>query len=73
LYRKNILKIFFLRSNGQEMLIFTRKHSDVVQKSWPLEVWWGHNRGNCFCMCLYRENILKIFSKTTGPEKLEFT
>jgi hypothetical protein len=29
---------------------------------------WGKNKENCFYMCLYRENTLKIFfSTTTGP------
>jgi hypothetical protein len=35
---------------------------------------WDHNRGNYFCMCLCRKNILKILlSRTTRPEKMKFT
>jgi hypothetical protein len=34
---------------------------------------WSHNRGNFVYMCFYRKTILKIFSKTTGLEKLNFT
>jgi hypothetical protein len=37
-------------------------------------VGWGHNRGNCFYICLYRKNIFKIYIWiTTGREKLNFT
>jgi hypothetical protein len=36
-------------------------------------VWWGHNMGNCFYICLCRKYISKIFwRRTTVPEKLKF-
>jgi hypothetical protein len=34
---------------------------------------WSHNRGNCFYICLDKENTFKIFfSRTNEPEKLKF-
>jgi hypothetical protein len=67
------LKIFS-RITGQEKLKFTRKLYHIVKKRKFVKIMAPGGGGNCFYMCLYRENIFKIFfTRTTGLEKLKFT
>jgi hypothetical protein len=80
LCRKNIFKILIPFNNHwprkAEIYMKALWHSTKISflKRWSLGVGWGHNRENCFYMCLYRKNIFQIFfSTTTGPENLKFT
>jgi hypothetical protein len=39
-------------------------------KSWPPGVRWGHNRGNCFYICLiYRKHFSKLLNKNHCQKK----
>jgi hypothetical protein len=69
------LNYFWLNipSVGDLVLLAILSECLFLLKSWPPGVRWGHNRGNCLYRCLYGGNIFKIFSRSTGSEKLKFT
>jgi hypothetical protein len=68
---KNPIKNYWTRKAGIYIKAFWLSTKAILLKSWLPGVGWSHNRGNCFYMCLYRENAFKIISRTTGPEKLQ--
>jgi hypothetical protein len=56
-------ELYLARKAEIYMEAFRHNAKVSLLKSWSPGVGWGHNRGNCFYMCLYRKNSFKILGE----------